>query len=81
MSVPLIEQSGGAAVSDSGSTEQHFSPTATASTSSGSADRRDLVTVHVGEGMTLAQEDLELLLVVTQTLILLAWLYVEVIDS
>ncbi len=82
MSVPLIEDSGGAVASGSSGSEQQFSSTASTSTSASSAGsrlgRRDLLTVHVGNGVTISKEDLELLLVVAQTLILLYWVYTEV---
>lgn len=79
MTVSLIEGSSEAAVSDSSGYEQtgDFSATSTP-TSSSASDRRGLMTFHVGDGVTLSQEDLELLLVALQTLMLLAWAYSEV---
>lgn len=83
MSVPLLEGTSGTSVGDSTSPSQQFSSTDAAtspgSTSAGEhAARRDLLTIHVGNDVTLAQEDLELLLVVVQTLLLAAWAYKEV---
>jgi hypothetical protein len=89
VSVPLLEGTGGTARSDSASPDQHFSVTemGTTSTSSESgasrspsgSNRRDLLTLHIGSGHTVAQEDLELLLVVVQTLLLATWAYSEVV--
>jgi hypothetical protein len=77
MAVSLIEDPSGTAATDSTASQQ--SAPSGASTAPGG--RRDLVTLHVGEEWTIAQEDLELLLLVVQTLLLVAWAYTEITDS
>lgn len=74
MSVPLFEEAaptGGATIESAGS-----GPT---ETSTASRSGRQLLTVHVGQQHTITQEDLELLLVIVQTLVLAAWVYNETI--
>lgn len=78
MSVPLIEGTSGTAGSGSSSSEQTFSRSSERSDSA-----RDIVTLHVGDGdgVTISQNDLELLILLVQTALLFGWFYSEVIGS
>lgn len=79
MSVSLIENPSEAAATDSTATEQPSITGVDAAARDGSGgDRRELFTLHIGSGWTIVDEDLELLLLVVQTLLLVAWAYSEV---
>jgi hypothetical protein len=55
-------------------------PTEQSSPAGAPGDRRDLITVHIGDEWTVSQEDLDLMLSVVQTVVLLAWVYTEMTD-